>query len=270
MRLTREAFPVFKVIIAAPDSTDFQNGARAPQNSFAALHADLIAEGSGYGVRVSKKSNQVVISWLTHYFSQRAGAPVRIWVTLHSNGSIDQFISFGSGTVESAVASAATIGISGKTPISATTFAFNDSNIRSGLGLRWASSCGGGGSSAASVSKLNVRAVTSRSRTRSNSKYITPGTKIKVSLAGGGDGSVALSAKIDSYQCTVPAIITLKTGKASLVSRIPTTLSAKAVKFNVGNLSKRIYLNSSRNVKRVKRSSRIKLLDRACSSLLHL
>jgi subtilisin family serine protease len=254
---------------SAPDGLDYQNSSRAPQNSFAALQTDLDAEGAGYGVRVAKQADQVVISWLTHHFSQKTGAAVRVWVTLHSNGTIDEFLSFGSADVEAAVAASSTLGISGKTPISSTTFAYDSSAIRSGLGLRWTSNCSTG--SVASVKKLDIKTVSrTRSSSSGSSKYVSTGSKIRITVSGASDGAVALSARIDSYQCNVPASINLRNGKVSIVSRVPSSLIARAVKFTAGNVSKRIYLNSHQRSQRAKRKSRAKVLDRACASLLHL
>ena len=122
---------------AAPSTFDYQNGQSAPVHSIAALQSDLFAAQDPEGVRVKSSSDHATIYWKAKLNSQKSGGDIEIHLTLYPDGRIEDYIGVEDSDVEAALQSAATIGLSALSPLSAHTFAYNSSTLHNRLGIRF-------------------------------------------------------------------------------------------------------------------------------------
>ncbi len=246
---------------------DFQNGSTAPANSFAPLHSDLTTDGSGLGVRVYSSSSKVVIRWRAKNYALRSGnSVVDVRAVIRSSGALETHLTFSDGTIQSAVASAATIGLKDSSALGVATYASNSGLIRNGLGVRFTPSCGGSqppppsSSPNATVRSVTISGLSGSSRTRS----IKPKGTIALDIAGEGTGSMSVRIGIDGISCGASSR-TLTNGQLSLALGA-TTLRFRdiGVRVTAGNSS----ASASGRVSGVKKRLSRRDAIRACGQLM--
>jgi len=82
------------VYLNPPRSADYQVAKRAPNNSIAAFHADLIPRTAKQGVRAYVGADRAVLSWLSEHYSLAGQGPIAVRLTLHRSGLIRSTVSF--------------------------------------------------------------------------------------------------------------------------------------------------------------------------------
>jgi subtilisin family serine protease len=86
------------VYFQEPTTSDYQTAQRAPNNSIAAFHSDLIPRAAKQGVRVAVHSDRVAIAWSSEHYALLGNGPVTVRLTLFKSGVISDSISFDSTT----------------------------------------------------------------------------------------------------------------------------------------------------------------------------
>lgn len=246
----------------APMGMDYRNEPHAPLNSIAALQTDLLATaGSSEGVRVKLNSNSAQIFWNQRAYDAKSAGLVKIWLTLHSSGVIEQFVTFDTASLQSVVRKAATVGLGGQTQEMIDTFAYNNATIRNGLAIRYTPRCDGSDSvDTAVVKKVRIRSTESRS--------IRPGTKIGVRVFGRGYGAVTVSAAFNGQSCETGTSAYMSDGMLRLSGRLPKISSFDRFTVSVNGKQARTKVASSASRPKSRRLSASKLQS-ACSRFLN-
>lgn len=222
------------VYLNNPQSVDYEVAQRAPNNSIAALHADLTPRGAQQGVRVYKDVGRVTIAWHSEHYSLGDRGPMDVRLTLFPSGYIHSSVSFDRSTDPIALSrlmlgnpfsspAGEPLGLIG---VSATSSRLSNTlNLLSAqqqvvsseseplaLGVWMVPNCfdAGGGEriTTASVSRIRLRSVKG-------------GNRLSVSLRGEGTGKVPLSASVSSHSCRTSATARLVDGRGALTLPIP-------------------------------------------------
>ena len=222
---------------STPEDMDYRNSNRAPLNSIAALHTDLSADDSPYGVRyrISDDGSVLTVKWLMHHFSSPANGDVAIWLDVHKNGQIRSCVSIAS-EINGQVAKSSTMGVSGQSAAESALYAYDDaSKIRSNICVLYTPDC----SSTQDPSSNPTSPIVSKVRLAAAKRGmpLEPGQRISIRATGQGSGSMPLTAKIDGRSCNQSRAATLNNGKASLstlISKLLATRSATRISVQIG------------------------------------
>ncbi|MCO6429529.1 MAG: S8 family serine peptidase [Deltaproteobacteria bacterium] len=253
----------------APSGMDYLNGANAPLNSIAALHADLTTQDSPNAVRVKLETNRVTIFWQADAYGIKGQGAALVWLTINSDGTIDDFISFETSATMDYLQSRSTIGITGQQSSHTYTYAYNASKLQNGFAIRYTPLCTGdpnnGGDSGA-VSKIELYGKNSKGRL---SRRASSGKKVQISLNGTGNGTVEVSAAFNNRTCPTSGAASLQNGSAQLeavLPRVPDQFSSFKVRSGAAKKSISIAHNKARSRHRSKRISS-KRLQTLCEKL---
>jgi subtilisin family serine protease len=218
----------------APTSMDYKNGSAAPLESIAALHTDLSGEGEGLGVRVAVSDQRAVIYWKAQHYGYRAGGYAEVRLVLNADGSIEEYLTFSDPATEQFIQSQSTIGVSGPSPLSATTFASNTAAIHSGLAIRYSASCVEA-PVAPQVSSLLLRGV----RHGRLTKQLRPGKEFQVFASGHGNGSLVVQASFNGRSCPTQGQIDLSNGLGTLSGALPkVSRGVREMRITIGDSSR--------------------------------
>jgi hypothetical protein len=88
------ASPNGVVYLNEPSSPDYQPAGRAPNNSIAPLHSDMLARKASQGVRVKAAADKVTIAWISEHYSLTGQGPLSVRLTLYRSGLIVSSVSF--------------------------------------------------------------------------------------------------------------------------------------------------------------------------------
>ena len=245
---------------AAPSGMDYVNSSQAPLNSIAAMHADLTTTDSPHAVRVKVAADHITIYWLAESYSLKGQGDVEAWLTIFSDGRIDDYISFQNSRVEALFQDKSTVGITGSYSSNSKTYAFNSSAMRSGTAIRYTPQCSSDpGSGSVVVSKLSLKGKDGSGKT---SKEIKPGKGFEIGIEGTGSGSVQINAAFNDKTCPFAAIVAFNNG-SSLTGRMPNVNSAfSSIKVTAGPLGKKAKISHSKS----KRTNRSKVRSKRISS----
>lgn len=175
---------------------DWQNASIAPKNSIGALHSDLTST-----VRTNVRADSATFYWHSSVYTNPGAGTADIRLTLHADGSAEEWISFSSGEIQKMLQNSGTVGLNGHRENSAVTFAFNDSKIRDGLALLWAPQCGG----APQTAHLKTLRLWGINAGGVLSARLSPGESFRLQLVGAaldGTGPVTAQVKIGSTTCS--------------------------------------------------------------------
>lgn len=205
---------------APPLGQDYQNHSQAAVNSIAALHTDLISVSGPQGVRVSVAADKATIYWLAQHYWMQSSDPIEVRLTLHSNGSIEKYISFGGDSqLAQFVSARATIGITGSSSSDVVTHSYN-STITDNLGLTYTRSCSAvnppsNGTPSMEISKIKLRGV-DRKKTVN---YLVPKKKFRLEMQGIGDGVATVRVGFDRISCEGTAQVSVYSGHSLIEGR---------------------------------------------------
>jgi len=247
---------------SAPGSMDYENGARSPLNSIAALQTDLYANADPEGIRVVSASDHVTIQWRAKIYDRKADGDVQIWLTLYSDGRIQQYADFGGKSLAKYISGTATVGLNGSGPGSSFTYAYNSPKIKDHMGVQFTPNC----NMAARVAKIRMQPSGNSARTV---KAVLPGKRLKVSIQGDGSGVVDIQPSFDGQQCPNLVSVSLNNGKASFSSALSGS-SDRFDRFSLSSGSVRATIsirtrNADRSRSKRKRASAMDV-SRACSA----
>lgn len=233
------------VYLNEPTASDYQVAQRAPNNSIAAFHADLIPRAAKQGVRVAVGSDRVTIAWLSEHYSLIGNGPLAVRLTLFKSGVIHDSLSFDS-TTNPAQMSRLLLGNPFTTPAGSPLGLIGVSSTSSrlsstldlaatqmqlvtsesdplDLGVIMVPNCfqaeSGGAASPVSVSKLRVRLARDRKT-------------VSLDVTGAGTGKVSLSAAVNGVTCSQAGWTSLSAGRGS--HRLPVPRGVGRVSFRVG------------------------------------
>lgn len=261
------------VYLNEPTTSDYQIAKRAPNNSIAAFHSDLIPRAAKQGVRVAVGSDRVTVAWHSEHYSLLGNGPVTVRLTLFNSGVIHDSISFDSttnpvqmarlvlgnpfstpaGTPLGLVGASATSSrFSSTLDLAATQMQLVSSESdRLDLGVIMVPNCfqveSGGTVEPVSVSKLRVKLARDRK-------------SVSVDLSGSGSGKVSLNATVNGVACEQPGWMNLSSGRA--INRLTIPRGVGRVSFRAGGAKAGATIFSIRR----KPSNQEKL--RMCSRLL--
>lgn len=246
----------------APSSMDYQNQSIAPANSIAALHTDLLPGSADEGVRIAALPDRATVNWRMHHYSMQSGGAVRVWLTLHSNGVIEQFMHTDDSAVQSVLQSGATVGLTGARADTAFTFATNSSLISSGMGVRFTPVCTSEVGASAEVHSIKVKKSKSEAAKSSGAS-----SRYSLALAGSGSGTVLMSVSLNSQLCPEGKAVNLTNGSASLQGRAPRLpASVRTLRFTAGDARGALRLSSNSAARGARLSA--KSLAKQCSAVI--
>lgn len=204
---------------SAPSGMDYQTSTRAPINSIAALHTDLVATVDPNGVRVESSSNAVTIYYRAGYYGQTTPGYAEVWLTLYPDGTIDKHLEFSNAATEAALQARATIGITGNLGSSAVTYAYRNNKIVNGAGIRYLATCGADAiEQPQQISSVGVRGVDRRGKPY---KYVVPGAGVEFLVQAAATGTVELVPVLDGKRCTNALSVMVSPGENSFASKLP-------------------------------------------------
>lgn len=239
------------VIYAGGDAPllDYENSSRAPINSIAALHTDLVPQGK-QGIRVHLTPEKATINYRSSLYGMSSSGPVEVWINLYPDGSIEEYLTAANPNVIDTLNRRATIGVTGINGKFSTTYAYKSSAIRDRLAIRLSPICV---SNALNPTALDVWTEVRKGQ-RVNRAVI--GKPLHLDLLAEGEGVTLLTASFNRKQCDVAIPIEVSDGHASVTARLP-AISARynRVKFRVGTLSKSLAITGARSRRRSLRSS---------------
>lgn len=204
---------------APPVGADYQNLAQAPVNSIAALHTDLVSVIDPQGVRVNVTKEKATIFWLAHHYWMQGSNLIEVRLTLHSDGTIEQYVSFG-GDSELAdfVSSRATVGISGPSSSSAITHSYNNL-INDRSGLVYSQSCSIQ-ETPSTPPEMQISAVKVRGIKRTKTlKYLVPNQRFRLEMNGMGSGTATVRVGFDRNRCDGSAQVAVMEGQSVIEGR---------------------------------------------------
>jgi hypothetical protein len=85
------------VYLHEPKNPDYQVARRAPNNSIAALHADLTPRKANHGVRAQVTASKVTVMWKSEHYGLVDQGPVTVRLTLYPSGLIVSSVAFDQG-----------------------------------------------------------------------------------------------------------------------------------------------------------------------------
>ncbi len=254
-----------------PKDMDYRNGSKAPANAIAALHTDLTAPNSPFGVRyrISADKSVMAASWRMRHFSSPSSGEVRVWLEVHSSGAIKTCAAIDPAILGD-VSRSSTIGISPSSSARGTTWAYNETRNDANICVLFTPQCPGtkpGDSTEISVRKVKLLPGT-------DTESLRPGRRMRINAAGSGTGQLLLSTALNGRNCTSSKKMNMRNGRGRIRGRIPFALAKRRVTritARVGGRSatKHIYGNSvRRSDKGPDRKLSNAAFGRLCSSLL--
>jgi hypothetical protein len=228
------------VYLNPPRSADYQFAKRAPNNSIAAFHADLIPRSAKQGIRAYVGDDRVVIFWHSEAYSLTDRGPISVRLTLYRSGLIRSTVSFESARDPIALSKlvlgdpfgaqpTSALGLIG---VSATSLAYSStmdiaaaqrglpqfSGGRLDLAVNMVPNCTNPSFGAPPEEELQVARVDSIKLRVANSKK-----KIGVVLNGVGSGKIPVRASINGRMCEPVAWGSLAQGKGTFNLTLPKT-----------------------------------------------
>ncbi len=176
-------------------SFDFDSGPTAPRRSIAAFHTDLVAAGSGSGVRVAVAADRATFRWVASLYGWLDGS-AEVTLTIFADGTIRDSIEFSSDFVELVAQFGATIGLAGSIPESTVTYTTGGPSIRSGLELTFTPFCSG-------VTPAQATRLRLASAKRSGAKSLRVGERFLLDVrTDRPGGSVDLGVLVNGRVCS--------------------------------------------------------------------
>jgi len=260
----------------APSGMDYQNASRAPLNSVAALHSDLVGTTNPLGVRYASGSSSATVYYRARHYGFSGAGEAQAWVTFYSNGTIEEHLEFSNASIAEYIRSKATVGIAGSVATAATTVGYNSPTIRNGLAVRYTPICDG--VSNTPIVKVNAVAIKGVDSAGKAYRYAARGRALQVVLQGTGTGTVQLQPVLDGVKCSNSVSATLYDGAATLSGSVPrmvrrslalrvTTVQAHGKIGGKIAVRDRFKAGSSQSNKNSRRAS-VRQLKRACSTLM--
>ncbi len=248
----------------SPSGADYNTRDRAPSNSIAVLHTDLIPRTGAQGVRVASSKDKVTIVWSSEVYSYPGMGVVTSRATLRPNGEVSASVGFvetgGVGSLRRLVlgdpfsspvmAPGAVMGIAG--PTSANAFTVDLASTIASLGIGSSSpvllgatysplcvprypdqdvgvpSDGGGGVGGGSPDESATVSAVRLRRLRRGATQRLP-TKFSGSLEGSGSDVFRITVAIDRKQCEGLAAVSLIQGRAQFAVEVPWGVSRLSV-----------------------------------------
>lgn len=258
-------------VARSPQTMDYQNGDKAPISSIAALHADLIMDGS-LGARVLVESNKVSVYWLAEHYSMRGKGQIGVRAVIHQSGTIETFLSFSNAEIQNFMQARATMGVTGPSDAYSRTFAYNNGQIRNGQAVQYTPVCGSNSQpgQALTLKGINVR------DSRTGQRKLTPGKAFQVVLSAQGQGSqvVPLNVLLDGKLCQLSSTASITPGKVKIRARLPRTAGYfSKVAITSGALSSQARITSDSRVRsssrRQVRKARSANFEAACRAVVN-
>lgn len=265
------------VYLNEPTASDYQIAQRAPNNSIAAFHSDLIPRAAKQGVRVAVHSETVTVAWSSEHYALLGNGPVTVRLTLFKSGLIQDSISFDS-TTNPAQMSRFLLGNPFSTPngmpLGLVGVAATSSRLSStldlaatqmqlvgsesdplNLGVMMVPNCfqieSGGTVESVSVSKLKVRLARDRK-------------SVSLDVSGVGTGKVSMTATVNGVACSQAAWTSLSSGKGS--HRLPVPRGVGRVSFKAGSARAGTSISSVR--RRTTKQEHLRLCSRILKPVL--
>lgn len=265
------------VYLNEPTASDYQIAARAPNNSIAAFHSDLIPRAAKQGVRVAVSSDRITVAWSSEHYALLGNGPVTVRLTLFKSGVIHDSISFDSTTNPAQMSrfllgnpfstpngmplglvgvSATSSRLSSTLDLAATQMQLIDTEADPlNLGVAMLPNCfqveSGGTVEPVSVSKLKVRLARDRK-------------SVSLDVSGVGTGKVSLTAAVNGVACSQAAWTSLSSGRGS--HRLPVPRGVGRVSFKAG--AARAGTNISFMRRRTTKQEHLRLCSRILKPLL--
>lgn len=228
---------------------DYQNGQTAPINSIAVLQSDLVSN-----VWEAHSADSVTFRWLSYYYANLQAGSADLRLTLHADGSIQEWLSFSAPAIVGLVQQAATIGITGHSASASHTYAYNSSVVSSGLAIQYTPLCGvPPQEQPVQLAGLNMWGIERGTGRNKLTRTLLPGGLFKVRVATSNSGVarvVPVNFMLGNQMCNDSATIELRSGNLSLRGRLPrAATSFKKFGVIVENLSvaRRVSAQNSRS-----------------------
>jgi subtilisin family serine protease len=246
----------------SPLGYDYSPADRAPLNSIAALHVDLIPRVAGQGVRVAASKDKVTIVWSSEIYSYPGMGVVTTRATLKPSGEVSVSVAFSeTGAVGSlrrqvlgdpastpVIYPSSVMGIAGPATSNAFTLNLGATLTQFGagssspvfLGVTYTPLCsvrtpdqdnspptpgageGEGGDEGAAVSSLRLRRSSSGREGQRSLRF----TGV---MTGRGDGHFPATVYLDRQACTGSAGVTLAGGAGTFTVQVPSAVSRLGV-----------------------------------------
>ncbi len=253
-----------------PRSADYQVAKRAPNNSIAAFHADLIPRNSKQGIRAYVGADRVVIFWYSEHYSLTDRGPISIRLTLYRSGFIRSTVSFESAKDPTAISKLALGDPFGAQPTpalgligaSATSLAYSStvdiaaaqrgllpsSGGRLDLAVNMVPTCFNSTVDGPPEQQLQMARVDSiKLKLTSNQR------KMGVALNGVGSGKIPVRAAINGRLCEPIAWGSLAQGKGAFNLTVPRT--ARKVTVHTSDAKATIQVRGSQSSRRREKQS---------------
>jgi subtilisin family serine protease len=203
---------------SSPGSMDYENKSTAPLNSIAALHADLYSANSPYGVKVLNEADHVTVYWYAQNYAHKNLGDIKAWLTIHSDGTIEDYVSIPNDQLRSYIGENSTIGVSGQTVGKHTTLSYNQS-LDANTSVRYIQSCNSTAPVTGEVNVTKIKLSANSGKSESSNK-IFPGKSLNLDLIGTGEGVVYLKAAFNGRTCPMSAEVNFSNG-ASISGKMP-------------------------------------------------
>ena len=253
----------------SPSVADYNTRDRAPSNSIAALHADLIPRTGSQGIRVASSKEKVTVAWSSEVYSYPGMGVVTTRATLRPSGEVSVSVQFAeTGSVGSlrrmvlgdpfsspVMAPGAVMGIAGPTSANAFTVDLNSTLASLGigssspviLGATYAPLCapshpgqdvggpsdgdggGGGGGIGGGIPDESATVSSVRVRRLRRGAGERSSTKFSGTLEGNGSDLFPLTVAVDRKRCEGRALIGLLNGRAQFGFEVPSGVSRLSV-----------------------------------------
>lgn len=250
------------VYLNPPRSADYQVANRAPNNSIAAFHTDLIPRNAKQGVRAYVGADRVVVFWHSEHYSLSDRGPISVRLTLYRNGLVRSTVSF-EGARDPTVISKLVLGDpSGNQPtpalgligLSASSARYSNTvditaaqrafpHNQGGLAVNMLPNCSNPTTGTPPGDELQVARVDSI-KLKLNRRQNT----IAVLLNGAGSGKIPVQAAIDGRQCNLIAWISLADGNGYFKLQAPS--NAKRVSLSTNQVKAVVQLRGARRERR--------------------
>ncbi len=227
------------VYLNPPRGADYQVANRAPNNSIAGFHTDLIPRNAKQGVRAYVGADRVVIFWHSEHYSLSDRGPISVRLTLYRSGLVRSTVSF-EGAKDPVALSKLVLGEQGGSQpspalgligISASSARHSDTvdiaaaqrallPYQGGISVTMVPNCINPSTGAPPDDELQVARVDSiRLKLDKHQK------KISVALSGAGSGKIPVQATINGRLCNQIAWGSLAQGRGSFALNLPRTAS---------------------------------------------
>ncbi len=258
------------VYLNPPRSADYQVAKRAPNNSIAAFHSDMIPRNAKQGVRAYVGADRAVFFWHSEHYSLTDLGPISVRLTLYRSGLVRSTVSFESAKDPTSLSKLVLGDVFGGAPTpalgligaSATSVAYSStvdiaavqrgllpsSGGRLDLAVNMVPTCFNPTFEGPPEEELQVARVDSIKLKLTNNRR-----KMGVALSGMGSGKIPVRAAINARLCEPIAWGSLAHGKGAFNLTVPRT--ARKVSLYTSEAKATIQVRGNQSPQRRERQS---------------